>query len=161
MGWDKVKSRTVLGEDAIAFLCAGLIGKGSTREVHKAHLIDNHVVKIEKRTDSFRNIAEFNIWCEVMDKPEHAKWFAKVHSLSHNGRILVMERTVVPGPNDWPDMLPEYISDRHRGNFGMVLRKDPKTRKMVHQFVCHDYGHNDMLAQGLSAKMTKVKWEKP
>lgn len=153
----KDTSAVALHNDAIDMLCGKLIGEGSTRKVFECTLMPGYVVKIEKDSSSFRNIAEFDVYSAVKGT-DHEKYFAKIHLMSSNGRILIMEKTVPPGPNDWPEMLPPYISDRHTGNFGMIRLKNVKTGKHLWHFVCHDYGHNQMLEFGLTKRLTKVEW---
>lgn len=148
----KDTSNVALHNDAIDMLCGRFIGEGSTRKVFECTLMPGYVIKVEKDSSSFRNIEEFKIWSSVMNT-EHEKWFAKIHLMSSSGRFLIMEKTVPPGPNDWPEKLPPYISDRHRGNFGMVADEKGKYR-----FVCHDYGHNQMLEIGPVKRLTKVDW---
>ena len=150
----------ILYDDAIDLLCGKEIASGSSRTVFECTLMPGYVVKVEKDCSKHRNIMEFQAWESVCHVPEIARYFAKIHMMSANGRILIMEKTVRPGPNDWPDKLPVFITDRKKDNFGMIRVKSVDTGEHEWIFVCHDYGHHCLHENGMSKRMSKANfWE--
>lgn len=150
----------VLYDDAIDLLCGKQIGSGMSRRVFECTILPGYVVKVEKDISSFQNIREFEVWDRIQ-YTDHSKWFAKIHTMSANGRILIMERTYPPGLNEWPEKIPAYLTDVKKDNFGMSMLKDPKTGVISNRFVIHDYGMHLLLENGMTKRMKKVNWGGP
>jgi hypothetical protein len=151
-------NQILLNNDMIDILCGYLIGQSEYRKVFDCALLPGYVVKVEMDGSSFRNVREFEAWEAVM-YTEHSKWFAQIHSISSNGRVLIMEKTQRPGFNEWPTHVPAYMTDLKRENFGMSMMKDPKTGIVSNRFVAHDYSHHLLLENGMTKRMRRVDWE--
>ena len=152
-------SDLVLKEDAINLLCGKLLGEGETRKVFQCNLMPNHVIKVESNVNSFHNIREFEIWSEVMNIPHMARWFARVHSMSHNGRFLIMEKTAPARDDEYPDRIPVFFDDIKRENFGLITIRNKKTNVKTNCLVAHDYANNNLYKLGLTKRMRKVDWD--
>jgi len=146
--------------EAFNLLCDEKIGAGMSREVYSSKILPDCVIKVEDGSGQFQNIVEWETWRRVADTP-FSRWFAACRWISPNGQILIMERTIRPGPNDFPEQLPAFLCDFKRENFGLSLLPDSKTGKPSHMFVCHDYGTNQLFEHGMTKRMRKVDWWEP
>ena len=144
--------------DAFNLLCGERIGYGMTRDVFASPLLPDCVIKVEKDPrDVFQNIFEWQTW-EHVKFTDHSRWFAQCKWISPNGRILVMERTRPAAPDEFPELLPPYLTDLKRSNYGVSMLCDPKTGKPSNAFVCHDYGTNLLLEHGMTKRLRKAEW---
>lgn len=134
-------------KEAFNLLATELIGSGSARMVYSCALRPDCVVKVEEGSKSFQNITEWQTWQEVKDTPQ-AKWFAPCVEISPSGSVLVMRRTDPVPKGQLPRRVPAFFTDLKRTNFGLLDGR----------FVCHDYGVNNLTAQGLLAGMAKATW---
>ncbi len=136
---NQVHQDPILLYDFISSLCGENIGSGVYRDVFVSNLNHDHVIKVE-REGSNCNMVEAMIWEEIREfKNDLAwvkKWFAPVHWISPNGRILVMTKT---NPKDHgrytpPKKIPAFMWDVKLDNFGWIGKN----------YVCHDYAqfHN-------------------
>ncbi|QAX96257.1 hypothetical protein [Vibrio phage vB_VmeM-Yong XC32] len=148
-------------EDLLKFLLPHAYPKGTSRKVFdlnggkfcfsmRSPLLgegkeDNYsqpkVVKVACFYESGRfygisdNIREWDVWSQVRDKPELAKWFCPVADISDCGRYLVMLKCDPIAPEDIPEMIPDFLEDVHDANWGML------THEGVTRPVMLDYGH--------------------
>jgi hypothetical protein len=109
--------------------------------------MDDCVIKVEDES-YYQNVHEAEIWRRVHETPL-AKWFAPVYRISPLGRIIVMARTVPVVRKDLPTMVPAFFTDTKIQNWGRL--KDGRV-------VCHDYGTNLMLEQGMTKRLKKADW---
>lgn len=139
-------------EDAFNFLCGNLIGRGMDRDVFECNLRKDVVIKVEAADVRcrFQNLQEWMVWGRIAGT-EFEKWFAPVLEISPNGRCLMMARTEVLGQAELPDRMPAFFTDFKRQNFGRYQGR----------IVCHDYGSNLLMEQGMTRRMRKVKWRDP
>lgn len=106
------------------------LGEGTFRTVYACPLDPKVVIKIETRASGrFCNVDEWNLWNAIEDRPEIARWFAPVRSISACGSVLVMERTQPIGR--MPREVPNFMTDLKAANMGR-LRGRP---------VFHDYAN--------------------
>lgn len=125
-----------------------LLGEGAFRYVFQHPEKKNRVIKIDVG-QSLSNATEFNIWNDIKDIPDVAKWFAPVHECTPDGRILIMEKVdTTRRIEDYPKMVPSFFGDVKWNNFGFI--KD--------QFVCIDYAINSMYVTGAKVKLVKANW---
>lgn len=97
------------------------LGRGISREVFEIGMDGKYVAKIENlEKGHFANVAEFHMWNRVAGTPL-APWFAKTHSLSLGGRLLIQERTIPPAVRDLPAEIPAIFSDVKIENWGKDL----------------------------------------
>lgn len=125
------------------------IGEGVARQVYEWKLDKDLVIKIQKKGLSYcvghQNIMEYMSWLAVK-KNNFGKYFAPCIRISPCGGVLLQRR--VEKSNTYPDVLPEYLTDTKRGNYGILDG----------QFVCCDYGTNALMEFGMTRKMKKVIW---
>jgi hypothetical protein len=125
-----------------------LIAKGSARVVWSSKAIPDCVIKIEDVAQSFQNVNEWELWNDVKDTPDVAKWLAPCRWISPDGSILLMERTTVPSKRRYPDRLPKFLTDTKFQNYGL----------MKGRFVCHDYGSHVANTFGATTTMRAAHW---
>jgi hypothetical protein len=123
------------------------IGGGMSREAWASKLMPNWVIKTEEHSQHFQNVLEWQTWQEVKGTP-FAKWFAPCVQISSCGGVLVMERTTRPAPDQFPELMPAFLTDFKRANYGMIGG----------QIVCHDYGTNRLMVTGMTKRMVKANW---
>lgn len=144
-------------EDAFNLFCDERIGYGMSRDVFSSRLLPGYVIKVEKDPHRFQNIMEWETWQRVRDT-KASRWFAACEWISHNGRVLIMERTERPAPDAYPKLMPAFLDDFKRTNFGLSMLPDPKTKKPSQKLVCHDYGVTKLLEHGLTSRMKAANW---
>jgi hypothetical protein len=110
------------------------LGEGASRDVYEFNLDPNkYVVKVAKESTT-SNYVEAIIWDEVQhftgDMQWVKEWFAPVHYISPNAKILIMARTHNHPSKKRPSQVPAFLCDIKRSNFGWYRNK----------LVCHDYG---------------------
>ena len=111
-------------EDAFNFLCHEVLGQGVHRKVFTCRFREDLVVKVEDNGDhamrSFANVREFDFYNYWRDYEPVARWLAPCEYLSPDGRIMLQKR-VDPIPSDFklPDMLPSFLTDHKKTNFGI------------------------------------------
>jgi hypothetical protein len=137
-------------------LCDGLIGRGMSRNVFSSKLLPDCVVKVEEGSGQFQNVVEWETWQRVKDTP-YSGWFAACKWISPNGTILIMERTRIPAPSEFPDKMPVFLCDFKRTNYGVSMLPT-KSGKPSDQFVCHDYGTHLMFENGMTKRLKKAEW---
>lgn len=137
----------VVESDFFQLICGEMIGKGSFRQVWSCLIDPSVVIKIENGAGSFSNIHEWDVWCDAEDRgDEIRKWFAPCVSISPCGSVLVQKRT--RPARKYPDMIPAFMADTKRQNFGMYGRN----------FVAHDYGNHRLYNSGFTKRMKKADW---
>lgn len=134
-------------KEAFNVLTGDQIGRGVARSVHACKLDPTLVVKIEDGAGSFQNVAEWNVW-EAVKETEWAKWFAPCVAISPCGSVLLMKRTTPVSRGAYPERLPRFLTDCKFQNYGEIDGR----------FVCHDYGMNLLLENGMSNRMRNVHW---
>lgn len=122
------------------------LGQGAYRTVYEFGPDKTKVIKLEGNT-SFQNIIEWETWNHVK-YTKHAKWFAPVHSISANGKVLIQSRTKPLSRKKCPKKIPVFFTDLKSENWG----------KLDGRKVCHDYGSHLLMEKGMSSKMKKVLW---
>jgi hypothetical protein len=133
----------------LEFVCGPRLGHGVSREVFSCRFREDCVVKIETAPGHFANVQEAMLW-HMVEGEENAKWFAPVLAVSSNGRVMLQKRTTpVPASFELPKMVPTFLTDMKRENFGMYKGR----------LVCHDYALNRVASAGLySKRMMKASW---
>lgn len=139
----------VVWTDWLQSLIGDKLGDGVAREVYVSQIDPTLVIKLELTRTSFQNITEWKVWQDLKGTTE-AKFLAPVTWISDSGSVLMMKRTTPMPPGKEPKLLPKWMSDFKRANFGMLGNK----------VVCHDYGTDVKLYQHgyLSKKLQKVAW---
>jgi hypothetical protein len=137
----------VLQSEFTMSMCGRHLGAGIGRRVFEYALNpDTHVVKFEDCNGSrFQNVLEWETWQRVKGT-RHERWFAPCVWISQSGGILIMRRTT--RPVQFPAKMPAYLCDFKRDNYGLLDGK----------FVCHDYGTNLLIENGLTSRMRKAEW---
>jgi hypothetical protein len=135
--------------DAFNLLCGRIIGYGMTRQVFECNVDKKYVVKVEvgEPRTHFQNIMEWMVWRRVSGT-NMEKWFAPVHEMSPDGRVLLMHRTMLAGLSDMPKKMPAFFSDFKMANYGMYKG----------HLVCHDYGSHLLMERGMTKAVVGVNW---
>lgn len=128
-------------------VCGYLICR-SNRSVYNCRIDPTMVVKVENKPDQFQNIIEQQTWLAVRDDPEFAKWFAPVHHLSTNGKILLMSKVEPIRKSERPKKMPNFLTDFRTSNYGMFEGR----------VVCCDYGMTATRFNQLPTNLVKVEW---
>lgn len=131
--------------DMTAFICAESLGTGLSRLVFVYRPNPKWVVKIEEK--GFQNVIEQYVWDRV-HQTDFARWFAPIIDASPLGTVVLMERTSLPRPQDFPKRMPAFLTDFKRTNYGMLNGR----------LVCHDYGTNLLIENGLTKRMRIADW---
>lgn len=139
-------------EEAFNLMCGELLGRGMSRSVFACLLRNDLVVKTESASKKFQNVIEWETWQCVKDTPLAAH-FAPCHSISPCGTVLVMHRTRPAGPGDFPELMPAFMTDFKRTNFGVIVGKNGRR-----SFVCHDYGMHLLIEKGMTKRLKKARW---
>ena len=133
--------------EAFSLLCDELIYTGMSRAVWTSKVVPNCVVKVEERSGMFQNIVEWETWQRVKDTPA-SRWFAECKWISPNGSVLIMERTRPASDREYLPMMPAFLCDFKRRNYGMIGK----------HLVCHDYGTNMLFENGMTKRLVKANW---
>lgn len=133
--------------DAFYLLCDELIGRGSNRMVYSSRTHKNTVVKCESGAGDFQNVLEWETWLRVRDTP-FAKWFAPCRWIGPTGVVLLQCRTDPVPEGKFPKMMPAFLADFKRTNYGMIGK----------QIVCHDYGTHLLFENGMTKRMKLANW---
>lgn len=137
----------VLLRDLVNYCFGKRLSNGRDREVWEWVPNPKLVAKIETGGRAFQNVLENEVWERVKDT-KHARWFAPVAAIAPNGVLLLMHRTVPAANCDFPRKVPRFFTDLKRANWG---RLDGK-------LVCHDYGVNLLMEEGMTSKLKVAKW---
>jgi hypothetical protein len=130
-------------------LCVGKeIGYGVHRKVFEWLPDPSLVVKFEVGGQSFANIIEWETWNRVKDVIDVHHWFAPCVSISSCGSVLLQKKASPVSLDELPKLLPAYLSDTKRTNFGRIGKR----------VVCIDYGSHAMFENGMTKRMRKVNW---
>lgn len=136
--------------DAFNLLCGRKIGYGMTRQVFECNIDKKYVVKVEndEPRSHFQNIMEWMVWRRVCGT-DIEKWFAPVHEMSPDGRLLLMHRTTPVSGMHMPNKMPSFFTDFKSSNYGLLNGK----------VVCHDYGSHLLMERGMTKSLKTVKWD--
>ena len=110
-------------EEGFNLLCGELLGRGMSRQVFACHLRDDLVVKTESGHGNFQNVIEWETWQRVRDTP-FAVHFAPCHSISPCGAVLIQSRTRPAGLGEFPRLMPAFLCDFKRTNYGVIAGKN-------------------------------------
>lgn len=135
-------------EDAFNMLCGDKIGEGISRIVYNCKIRQDLVAKVEfEDYRYFSNVIEAKFWWDNQYYEKISKWLAPVEFLSPDGRILLQRKaTPIPDGYKLPNMLPEFLTDIKRSNFGILEGK----------LVCLDYA---LTIKNSSVRLKKANWE--
>lgn len=139
--------RTTVSRDLSRLVVGQLIGSGVFRQVFEWLPDQSLVVKVENGAQSFANVIESEVWSRVKDT-KFARWFAPVIQISDNGSVILQARTEAIRQSELPDRVPAFFTDLHARNWGLLDGRP----------VCHDYGLNLLMENGMTQRMQKVNW---
>jgi len=131
-------------------LCLGArLGGGISRDVFVWLPDPKLVAKVETDGGSFQNVNEWNVWQRCGNVLGIHNWLAPCVSISSCGIILLQKRTEPLIRSKWPKKVPAFLTDLKPDNFGLIDDKP----------VCHDYGYNMFIENGMTTRMRKTDWE--
>lgn len=134
---------STVAKDFFELITGDKIGSGISREVYECRLDASIIIKFEEGAKSFQNIQEWEQWQSWKDVPNVAKWLAPCVDISACGSVLIQKRT--KPAKKYPDLLPSFLTDTKRGNFGLFENR----------LVCHDYAN---IITTVKERLTKVNW---
>ncbi len=122
-----------------------VLGAGEFRIVYEHKHRRDLVLKFEPDAQSFQNIMEWEFWHDNKDNKKVAQWLAPCEFISGCGLILAMKKTTKLECSQYPNTVPEFLTDLKYRNFGTLNGK----------LVAHDYG---MHRANISVKRKKANW---
>ena len=147
--WQADLSRSLLVE-GLDLIIGEPLGGGIDRKVYVYGANDDWVIKVEgERNHRFQNVAEWQLWREVMEAPTLKRWLAPCIRISHSGNFLVMARTYPVLRRDLPKRIPVWLTDIKPENWG---------RLPSGAVVCHDYGLSLAASRGLGRATRPARW---
>lgn len=130
--------------DLVLALTGEPVGLGSTRKVFEVKDFPRYVVKIEMGTYNWQNILEWENWQMWRDYEPVAKYLAPCRFISKYGDVIIQDRVKHEG--QYPEKLPEFLTDIKKTNFGFIGKK----------FVCCDYA---TIMVNPRMRQRKIKWK--
>lgn len=139
---------TTTGRDLAAMMLDRQIGVGQYREVWSTELNAGRVLKLEGGTGQFSNVLEWEVW-QAIKETKHARWFAPCYAISPCGIWLLQHRTEpMVDITKLPKQVPAFFTDLKLSNWGFIDNR----------FVCHDYGNNLLMENGMTHRMRRANW---
>ena len=138
----------VVAIDFFRIMTGKWLGGGVGRGVYVLGTDPSLVVKIETRSRSFQNVAEWQVWDEVRENDDAGKWFAPCHYISPCGVVMIQSRTKPLDKSRFPDKMPSFFTDLKYQNFGIFDGR----------VVAHDYGFHRFIYLGSTARMRVAEW---
>ncbi len=137
-----------ISKDLMTLVVGEKIGYGMARHVYEYLPDPSLVIKFEIGSKSFQNVIEWETWQRVQWVKKIHEWFAPCVKISDCGTILLQKKTHGKDRSKYPDRIPAYLTDTKFSNYGFI----------GNHLVCHDYGTNTMLENGMTQRMRKVSW---
>lgn len=134
-----------IDQDIFHILCGKVLGIGVARTVYECRLREDLVVKIETPVKSFQNVNEWLFWEAWNTDKDISRWLAPCVDISPCGTTLLQKRTATALTTKYPAMMPKFLTDLKRSNYGMYKGK----------LVCHDYG---LVIASAYTGLRKAKW---
>lgn len=134
----------------LSYLLDGPIGQGEHRTVYVLKNFGSRLVaKVAHQYEMIgclegirMNISEYNFWYNTRHMPKITRWLCPVKSISHDGRMIIMDEAVPLNDEEWSyvrDNAPDWLrADFKRENFGRLVSKDKDRDETA--IVCVDYG---------------------
>jgi len=153
MSWDELRKRhftSQLSLDVAGMMIGDHIANGQFRSVFEWRRRPRTVTKLENGAQSFHNITEHQVWNEAKGTALE-KWLAPVVGISACGIALLQERTRPIKEDEikrLPKRVPSVLHDIKPSNWGWYRGR----------VVCHDYGYNGILRNGMTSGMRMADW---
>lgn len=128
----------LMHDRSIAQIFSTPLGRGVSRRVFAAEDWPDYVLKIALNGDG-ANAREWDNWT-ICKEGSLSEWLAPCVAYCPDQDLLLMEKTRPIPRHFWPQFIPAFFGDDHKGNFGFLRCK----------FVCHDYSELDL---------TGVSWQ--
>ena len=137
--------QTTVNRDFFHLMMGDVLGAGEFRIVYEHLHREDLVLKWEPNAHSFQNIMEWDFWHDNKHDKKVARWLAPCEFISPCGIILVQRKTTKPERSQYPNVVPEFLTDLKRRNFGMLKGK----------LVAHDYGLHNVK---VPTRLKKATW---
>lgn len=126
-----------------------MLGIGVYRKVGLFKPDGSLVIKIALE-DPSKNYIEWEIWNNICQCKDLARWFAPCVSISTCGMFLLQKRVETKPKTEYPKLIPEFFTDTKYSNFGWLDGK----------FVCCDYSGFGQIFMDKkpNLKMVKADW---
>jgi hypothetical protein len=131
---------------AMRHVCGEEVGYGLYRDVYLMKQDPRFVVKIERDMSQgmFANVTEWRNYLNNRDDQFIGPWLAPCETITETGQILVMRRVRHAPVEAYPNLIPSYLTDCKRTNYGFIGKR----------FVCCDYSF--LLSN--TRHMKKARW---
>lgn len=139
--------RTTTSRDFAGMILGAEIGIGQYRRVWSCELNDERVFKVETGDCDFSNVQEWDVWQRIKDT-KLARWFAPCYAIGPCGVWLLQHRTTALDPHHLPKRVPAFFTDLKLSNWGRIGDR----------VVCHDYGNNLLMENGMTSRMRVANW---
>lgn len=146
---DDIRKGGTMSVDFAAMFLGQVIGVGASRTVFENKLDRSTVIKVEQRSRSFHNVAEWDTW-HNFEGTEIEKWLAPILDISPCGIYLIQRRTTPASVKDYPEKIPSFFTDNKYGNWGLYEDR----------LVCHDYANSKLYRPGAHKNLVKADWWK-
>lgn len=135
-------------KDLLRMIIGKEIGAGASRRVYELRHNAEYILKVEEGSYDFGNVLENELW-NTVSYTDFAKWLAPVESISPCGTCLIMARTEPVPKDQLPKFVPDWLTDIKQSNWGLYKGR----------VVCHDYGLNMSMQNGVTKKVRRADWE--
>jgi len=136
---------STIPRDLLQGAAGNLIGRGSSRAVYEWLPDPKLVLKIET-TKTFQNVMEWEVYAYLAGS-KMEQYLAEPIWIGAYGSVMLMKRTQPINDSQLPKILPDWLSDRKRENFGWLDGK----------VVCHDYGVSNIIRLAEKQRFRPVK----
>lgn len=123
------------------------LGRGVARKTFLLRHDPSLVCKIESKAQSFQNVSEWETWL-WLSPGKKSEWLAPCVAISACGSMLLQKRTQPVRQEELPKMVPDFLTDLKRENFGMLDGR----------IVCHDYGTVMSKLREASSRKVRADW---
>lgn len=144
-----IRAGGVFATDFAGMMLGAVLGAGESRIVFQNKLDSSTVIKVERRSKSFHNVAEWDTWNNFIDTPLEP-WLAPCLDISSCGIYLIQRKTVVAAAKDYPEKVPTFFTDTKYSNWGLYDDR----------LVCHDYANSTLYRPGAHKNLVNAQWWK-
>lgn len=147
--FDLIRKGGTFSTDLADLMFGQILGTGESRAVFENRLDPTTVIKVERRSRSFHNVAEWDTWHNFVGTPLEP-WLAPCLQISACGVYLIQKKTVVAAAKDYPEKVPSFFTDLKYSNWGLLEDR----------LVCHDYANSTLYRPGAHKNLVRAGWWK-
>lgn len=147
--FDLIRKGGTFATELGGMMLGPVLGTGESRTVFENNLDRTTVIKVERRSGSFHNVAEWDTWHNFVGT-DLEPWLAPCLQISSCGIYLIQKKTVLASVKDYPEKVPTFFTDLKYSNWGLYEDR----------MVCHDYANSTLYRPGAHKKLVKAGWWK-